>query len=88
MYERIIKIVTDIIGVFLKSISGFWGFIISFIYKIIQEKAVKAGENLDNHIEHKQEAEEKLGPYNDVVKNPESTNEQIIKAEDDFFNRP
>jgi hypothetical protein len=88
MYEKLLKYLTDAIGVFVASASGFWGFALKFFYKIFQKQVVKVGENIDNKIEAKKEAEEKLEKLHEVIKNPESTNEQIIKAEDDFFNRP
>lgn len=88
MYEKLLKYLTDVIGVFIASASGFWGIALKFFYKIFQKQIVKVGENIDNKIEAKKEAEEKLEKLNEVIKNPESTNDQIIKAEDDFFNRP
>jgi len=73
-------------GDFIKSaVGGFWGKVLFLAYKWIAVPLVKA------YAKHKKNniiAKEKLERLNEVIKNPSSTNADIIAAEDNFFNRP
>lgn len=85
MYEKLFKIITDIIGAYLKKASGFWGFLLSFVYKIIQKKVVKTGEKIDNKVEAKHDAKVELEKYNEALAKPDLSKEERLKADHDFI---
>lgn len=83
---KTLQFVSDNGGTFIiKNIKGFWGKIAGLVWKWLIIPLVK---RLINHIENKKEAKEELEKLKEVLNKEEVTNEEIIKAEDDFFNRP
>lgn len=73
-------------GDYLKTlVGGFWGKVILLAYKWIALPIIK---RVNQHIKNERAAKPKLEHLNEVIQNPNSTNDEIIAAEDDFFNRP
>ena len=88
MYEKIANIVTTAISGFLKSVPGFWGWILRVVFGRVDDKIVEIGKQADVNVENKKEAKDKLGTFNEATNKPNVTHEEFTKAEDDFFNRP
>lgn len=65
--------------------SGFWGTVILLAYKYIALPIVKKAQR---YLKASSEAEKKEEAYNEIVKKPDATHEDLIKAGDDFFTRP
>lgn len=72
----------------LTSVSGFWGWILKVVFKVVKKKVVKSAAQLDENIENKKEAKDELEKFNEIANKPNVTHEEITRAEDDFFNRP
>lgn len=85
MYEKILKIITDSLGVLVIKASGFWGFIVKIIYKALQKQVVEVGEKIDNKVEAKKEAKEELEKYNEAISKPNITKEERRLADKAFI---
>lgn len=88
MYEKIAVLVTNLLSAFMTSASGFWGWILKVVFKVVKKKIIVVAERIDENIENKKEANQELEKFNEVANKPNVTHEEITKAEDDFFNRP
>lgn len=88
MYEKLAILITNFISTFLSTASGFWGWVLKYIFKGVKKKVIEKAQVIDENIENKKEANEKLEQFNEVANKPDVTHEEFTKASDNFFNRP
>lgn len=73
-------------GAYIKGLGlGFWGFVLVKAFKWIALPIIR---KFKNHLKNEAAANEKLDVLIPIITKPGVTNEEIIAAEDDFFNRP
>lgn len=68
-----------------KAIGGFWGTVVSLVFKWIITPILK---RLKTRSINASDAKEKLDEHTAIINKPGVTHDEVTKSEDNFFNRP
>jgi hypothetical protein len=84
--QSLIDLIMNYGGSYLaKAIGGFWGTVVSFVFKWVIMPVLK---RLKNRSINAGEAKEKLEEHVAIINKPGVTHDEVTKSEDNFFNRP